>query len=94
MHFSVEDIKKLAHLSRLDLSEETLMKRRANLEKILDYVEQLQAIDVEGIEPMSHAVFMTQHRRPDEAKAVFGREALKVSAGYEEGLIKVPKIIE
>lgn len=94
MQFSTEDINKLARLSRLALSETELAARRKDLENILGYVQNLQAINVSDIQPMIHAVPMQLHQRLDEAKAGIGRFGLIGSKGYEDGLVKVPKIIE
>ncbi|MEI6805641.1 MAG: Asp-tRNA(Asn)/Glu-tRNA(Gln) amidotransferase subunit GatC [Myxococcaceae bacterium] len=94
MQFSHEDMTKLARLSRLALSEDELSARQRDLEQILSYVQTLQAIDVSEIKPMTHAVPMELHLRPDEPKPGVGRLGLMGSAGYEDGLIKVPKIIE
>jgi aspartyl-tRNA(Asn)/glutamyl-tRNA(Gln) amidotransferase subunit C len=94
MQFSHEDMTKLARLSRLALSDTELLARQKDLEQILSYVETLQAIDVSEAKPMTHAVPMELYLRPDEPKPGVGRLGLMGSAGYEDGLIKVPKIIE
>ncbi|MES2504262.1 MAG: Asp-tRNA(Asn)/Glu-tRNA(Gln) amidotransferase subunit GatC [Myxococcota bacterium] len=94
MQFSAEDMNKLARLSRLALDDEQLLARQKDLQNILGYVDSLQAIDVSNVKPMTHAVPMELFRREDEAKVGIGREGLKGSHGYEDGLVKVPKIIE
>ena len=94
MHFSMDDMKKLARLSRLALDDSQLAARQKDLEKILDYADRLKAINISNISPMTHAVPMTLYRRPDRAQAGIGREGLRGSRGYEDGLVKVPKIIE
>ena len=94
MHFSHDDMTKLARLSRLALSETEMSARQKDLEQILGYVETLQKLDVSNTKPMTHAVPMELHLRPDESKPGVGRLGLMGSAGYEDGLIKVPKIIE
>ncbi len=94
MQFSHDDMTKLARLSRLHLNEAELGARQKDLEQILGYVQTLQAIDISQTKPMTHAVPMELHLRADEPKPGIGREGLLGSAGYEDGLIKVPKIIE
>jgi aspartyl-tRNA(Asn)/glutamyl-tRNA(Gln) amidotransferase subunit C len=94
MHFSMDDMKRLARLSRLDLDDSQLSARQKDLESILGYVDRLEAVDVSGVSPMTHAVPMALYRRLDQALPGIGREGLKGSKGYEDGLVKVPKIIE
>ena len=94
MTFSREDISKLAGLSRLALTEQELEARQKDLIQVLDYIRVLEGVDVSDVEPMTHAVPTELHLRKDEVKPGLGREALKESVGYEDGLIKVPKIIE
>lgn len=94
MQFSHENMLKLASLSRLALTDSELAARQKDLEQILDYVTSLQAIDVTHASPMTHAVPMELFLRADEPKEGVARAGLQGSAGYEDGLIKVPKIIE
>lgn len=94
MNFSQNDMTKLARLSRLSLSEAELLARQKDLEQILSHVQTLQNIDVSNVKPMTHAVPIELHLRADEPQPGVGRLGLLGSAGYEDGLIKVPKIIE
>lgn len=94
MQFSHEDMTKLARLSRLALSDAELSARQKDLEQILGYVQTLQNVDISEVQPMTHAIPMELYLRPDEPQPEIGRRGLMSSAGYEDGLIKVPKIIE
>ena len=94
MSISLEAIEKLGQLARLALSKDEVHRLQNDLNKIVGYVENLQKVNVDGVEPMTHAVPVEFLMRLDEAKSVVGREGLKGSSGYEEGLVKVPKIIE
>lgn len=94
MQFSYENMTKLARLSRLALTDLEQSAHQKDLEQILGYVQTLQVIDVSDVMPMTHAVPMELYLRPDESKPGVGRLGLMGSAGYEDGLIKVPKIIE
>ena len=94
MNFTEDDITKLAQLSRLALKKSELLARQKDLEQILNHIQMLQTTDVSNIKPMTHAVPMQLHLRKDETEPGLGRRALHESSGYEDGLIKVPKIIE
>jgi len=88
------DVVKISRLARLKLSEEEIGKYTKDLERILEYVEELRDINVDNVAPMCHAFANVAPFREDEAKKTLGRECLESSAGYEDGLIRVPKIIE
>jgi aspartyl-tRNA(Asn)/glutamyl-tRNA(Gln) amidotransferase subunit C len=95
MTLSADEVRKLARLSRLHLEDDELERLGGQLNQIVGYVEQLSEVDVDGIEPMAHAVPMDQPRRPDDVlEEVAARRALEGSAGYEDGLVRVPKIVE
>lgn len=94
MGLSLEEVRKIARLARLRLPDEQLRALGEQLNEIVGYVEQLREVDVEGVEPLFHAVPLELRRRPDEAREGVGRRGLEGSAGYEEGLVKVPKIVE
>lgn len=63
-----EDVLKLARLARLDLSEEEVEEFKGELSAILQYVEQLQNVDVDGLEPTNQVTGLTNVTRPDEIK--------------------------
>ena len=89
------DVTQAAKLSRLALTEPEIEKIAGDLERIVAYVEQLQAVDVEGVEPMVQPFDLETVRRADAPSAdIIGRKALEGSAGYDDGLVKVPKVIE
>jgi aspartyl-tRNA(Asn)/glutamyl-tRNA(Gln) amidotransferase subunit C len=94
MSFSIENIKSLGRLARLSLSDDEIQTTQKTLNEIVGYIESLQKVDVEGVEPMTHAVPMELALRDDEERPSVGRAGLLGSAGYEDGLVKVPKIIE
>ena len=64
--FSDEDIKKLAFLCRLTLTKEEVKKYKKELTAILAYVERLQDVNVEGLEPTSQVTGLTNVVRADE----------------------------
>lgn len=63
-----DDVLKLARLARLDLSEDEIEEFRAELSEILQYVEQLQSVDVEGLKPTNQVTGLTNVTRRDEIK--------------------------
>ncbi|HSX46026.1 MAG TPA: Asp-tRNA(Asn)/Glu-tRNA(Gln) amidotransferase subunit GatC [Candidatus Saccharimonadia bacterium] len=63
-----EDVLKLARLARLDLSEAEIEEFRTELSSILDYVEQLQGVDVAGLKPTNQVTGLTNVMREDEVK--------------------------
>lgn len=94
MNISLAQVQHLARLARLSFRPEEAEAMRTQLSAILDYVEQLNEVDVSNIEPMAHVADMTLRRRVDEPKEVLGRQTIQGSAGYADGFVKVPKIVE
>ncbi|MEM7698262.1 MAG: Asp-tRNA(Asn)/Glu-tRNA(Gln) amidotransferase subunit GatC [Verrucomicrobiota bacterium] len=90
------DIKKVAHLARLALTEEESARYQTQIEKILGYVEQLQQIDVDGIEPTAHAAPVFDTYREDELhEDTLSTEAVLSNApATAHGQIKMPKVID
>ena len=85
----------VARLARLDLSEEERTRMGAELNAILEHAERIQALDLDGIEPMSHAVPITNRMRADEVTpSLLQSEALANAPAEEDGRFKVPRIIE
>jgi len=93
-HLSKEDILKLAKLSKLELTHEEVEKFQSEIEAILGYVDQLQAVDVSGLEPTNQVTGLTNVMRPDEIKQYAGREELLKNLPKREGdQIKVNRMI-
>ncbi len=94
MAFSTLELQKIARLARLSLSDDEFIRLGEDLGRIVDFVDQLAEVDVNGIEPMSHAGDRSLLFRDDRARPGLGCRAIESSAGYEDGLIRVPKIVE
>jgi aspartyl-tRNA(Asn)/glutamyl-tRNA(Gln) amidotransferase subunit C len=94
MSVSIDNIQSLGRLARLSLTDDEVSSMQKTLNEIVVYVESLQKVGIDGVEPMTHAVPMELALREDVARPGVGREGLSGSAGYEGGLVKVPKIIE
>ena len=94
MTFDKKDLEKVSKLARLYLDENEKEKLLIELDNIVAFVAQLNEVDVSLIEPMAypHEGFLSL--REDKALEQIGRKGLTDSKGYDEGLIKVPKIIE
>ena len=91
---SLDDVRHVAKLARLDLDEEHLRKYCAQLESILGYVNKISEVDVSGVEPMAHAVPMHNVLREDVVEASMPLEKVLQNAPESEGaFFKVPKII-
>ena len=65
MALSIEDIKKVAHLARIEINENDANATLNKLSGILALIEQMQAVDTSGIVPMSHAQDLSQRLRDD-----------------------------
>jgi len=95
MSFSLDDVRRIAHLARLEVTEAELRAVQQQLNGILGLVEQLQAVETAGIAPMAHAQNVTLRLRDDEVTEPDQREPFQSTApAVEAGLYLVPKVIE
>ena len=95
MALKPEDVKSIAHLARLDIREEDIPNYAENLSRIFDFVQQLEAADTNGVEPMAHPLHMAQRLRADEVSESDNRELYQQNAPQTDaGLYLVPKVIE
>ena len=90
---STDDVKHVAKLARLELTEEEIDKYSKQLGSILQYVEQMNEVDTTGIEPMPHAIPVYNVMREDVVKYEQTKEEMLAYAPFEEdGFFRVPKI--
>ncbi len=90
---SKDDVKHVAKLARLELTEEETEKYSKQLGEILKYVEQMNEVDTTGIEPMPHAIPVYNVMRDDIVKYEQTKEEMMANAPFEEdGFFRVPKI--
>jgi aspartyl-tRNA(Asn)/glutamyl-tRNA(Gln) amidotransferase subunit C len=95
MSLSSDDVAKIAHLARLAVDPADTESLSRDLSNILDLVEQMQAVDTEGVQPMAHPLEMSQRLRRDEVTETNQRELYQSNAPQaEKGLFLVPKVIE
>ena len=91
---SLDDVRHVAKLSRLALSEPQLQKYAGQLEQILEYVAKLREVDVSGVEPMAHAIPLHNVLRQDEVEPSLPTEQVLKNAPETEGpFFKVPKVL-
>jgi aspartyl-tRNA(Asn)/glutamyl-tRNA(Gln) amidotransferase subunit C len=95
MSLDKEAVGKIAHLARLGVDEAEYETYARNLSDILSFVEQLDAVDTSGVEPMAHPMDASQRLRPDRVSEADQREAFqRIAPKVEAGLYLVPKVIE
>jgi aspartyl-tRNA(Asn)/glutamyl-tRNA(Gln) amidotransferase subunit C len=95
MSLNSQDVSRIARLARIELSPTENDATRDQLNGILGFIEQLQAVNTDGVEPMAHAVDVVQRLRPDVATEIDRREAFQaIAPDVEAGLYLVPKVIE
>lgn len=95
MSLSTEDVKRIAYLARVEVSEQEAAALLPQLSNILNLVEQMQAVNTEGIEPMSHAQDVSLRTREDKVTEQDRHQAFQVVAPkVERGLYLVPKVID
>ncbi|QVM92396.1 Asp-tRNA(Asn)/Glu-tRNA(Gln) amidotransferase subunit GatC [Pseudomonas entomophila] len=95
MSLQRSDVEKIAHLARLGLNEGELPRITDALNSILGLVDQMQAVDTTGIEPLAHPLETTQRLRPDQVTESNQRDRYQaVAPSTENGLYLVPKVID
>ena len=89
------DVEKIAHLARLGLVEAEIPRTTETLNNILGLIDQMQAVDTDGIEPLAHPLEATQRLRADVVSETNQRDAYQaIAPAVENGLYLVPKVIE
>jgi aspartyl-tRNA(Asn)/glutamyl-tRNA(Gln) amidotransferase subunit C len=95
MSLNSADIKRIAHLARIQVSDAEAEATLSKLTGILGLIEQMQAVDTAGIVPMSHSQDVTQRLRDDVVTETNQRELFQsIAPAVEDGLYLVPKVIE
>lgn len=95
MSLMLDDVRRIAHLARIDVTSDEVIDVHAKLESIFGLIDALQAIDTEGVEPMSHAQDVTLPLRDDVVTEI-DRHALyqQLAPATEDGLYLVPRVVE
>jgi aspartyl-tRNA(Asn)/glutamyl-tRNA(Gln) amidotransferase subunit C len=94
MSVTKNDVKKIAELARLEFTETELENYTTEMNKMLDYVDKLNELNTENVQPLSHPIENTNVFREDEVKQSTNRvEALKNAPDKSSEHFKVPKVI-
>ena len=95
MSINKDQIKYLSLLSRMDIQESEISDVEEKLTKIINFVDQLQSIDTDEIEPMAHPLNQSQRLRADKVVEENNRDKIqKNTKSIERGMYIVPKVIE
>jgi len=95
MSLTLDDVKRIAVLARVAVDEQEGQQVLGQLQAIFGLIEQMQAVDTTGVEPMSHAQDVVQRLRPDQVTENDQRELYQsIAPQIEDGLYLVPKVIE
>jgi aspartyl-tRNA(Asn)/glutamyl-tRNA(Gln) amidotransferase subunit C len=95
MKLTDKKIDELAHLARLEFKDEEKKAIRTDLDKIIDFCDQLKEVNTEGVEPLVYVNSETNVLREDKVQPMLDKkDALKNAAESDSDYIKVPKVIK
>ena len=95
MKLTRQDVEKIAHLARLEIGADEIDGVVGKLDRIVSFVDQLQAADTGSVAPMAHPLDMVQRLRSDEVTEPNRRDDYQRNAGgVADGLYTVPRVIE
>lgn len=95
MSLTPDDVKKIAHLARLNLNDQDISTYTPQLSNILQFIEQMNSVDTSNITPLAHSIEASQRLRPDVVTEPDDRNKFQsIAPSVEAGLYLVPKVIE
>lgn len=95
MALTLDDVRRAAHLARIAVDDAEAGVALTQLTRVFGLIEQMQAVDVSGITPMSHAQDLVLRLRPDAVTEGDQRDCFQaIAPEVEAGLYLVPKVIE
>lgn len=95
MSLTLEQVRRVAHLARIEVSDAEANNTLGHLNGIFTLIEAMQAVDTRGVEPMAHAQDLAQRLRPDAVSEIDRRDAFQALApDAEQGLYLVPQVME
>ena len=95
MSLSSQDIERIARLARIRVTPADVLDVQAKLDGIFKLIDEMQAVNTQGIEPMSHGLDMVLRLRDDVVTEINHREKYQKNAPQAaEGYFLVPKVIE
>ena len=95
MSVDAQTVRRIAHLARIAVAEDEIEHLKGELNAILAWVEQLQAVDVTGVEPMTSVTPMTMKMRTDEVTdGGKASDIVKNAPASDDNFFLVPKVVE
>ena len=95
MSLDAEQVKKIAHLARIEINEADIPGYAETLSSILELVDQMSAVNTDDVEPMAHPMDASQRLRDDVVTESNNRDNFQsVAPKTEDGLYLVPQVIE
>ena len=95
MSVDAEIVRRIAHLARIAVADEEIERLRGELNAILDFVEQLREVNVEGVEPMTSVTPMEMKKRADDVTdGGIADDIVKNAPAREDQFFVVPKVVE
>jgi aspartyl-tRNA(Asn)/glutamyl-tRNA(Gln) amidotransferase subunit C len=92
---SLEEVARIARLARITVAGEEAVRLRGQLNDILSLIDQMRAVDTEGVEPMSHPQPLAQRLRADEVREGDRRQDFQsIAPQVQDGLYLVPRVVE
>lgn len=90
-----EQVRHVAHLARLAVTDEEVAQFTVQLEKILGFAEQLNELDTTGVEPTTHVLDLKNVLRKDEVRPSLPRtEVERLAPDWEDGQVRAPAVFE
>jgi aspartyl-tRNA(Asn)/glutamyl-tRNA(Gln) amidotransferase subunit C len=90
-----DDIRRLAHLARIAVTDDDIAELGVKLNGIFGMIEEMRAVDTTGVTPMSHGIDVVQRLRADAVTESDRRDAFQaIAPQVENGLYLVPRVIE
>ena len=95
MSLDLDQVRRIAHLARIEISDDEAQRTLAQLTDIFAMIERMQAVDTDGIEPMADPLGGSQRLRDDVVTEGDQRDAAMVNAPEQlNGLFIVPRVVE
>lgn len=95
MSLSIDQVRWIAHLARLELQPGELASAASQLSAILDHINELQKVNTDSVEPMAHALDLQNVFRPDEVKPSLGADQALANAPDRKGdFYGVPAVLD
>lgn len=95
MKITKEQVEHVAHLARLNLTEEEKEQMTVDMEAIIEFADQINSLDISDVKPTDHVIPINNVFRTDEARPSTDRDKLLSNApNKEDGCFSVPKVVE